>query len=57
MTRSEIKKRTVEDKFGRRYYCSLKNHAVGVKKMKRGNNKTMRRLQKEDIKLEILGKL
>lgn len=44
--RSENKKRTYEDKFARHFYC---NSYRFTWKMKRENNKKMRRILKKDI--------
>ena len=43
MKRSIINKMTWEDKFGRKYFCSLNNHRGGLAKMKKENRRELRR--------------
>lgn len=53
MKRSLFTKLTYEDKFGRKYYCSLNNHTSGLAKMKRENRRMSRRKLKKMIDTNI----
>ena len=44
---------TYEDKFGRKYYCSLNNHRNGLSKLKRINRREARRKLKKMIDTDI----
>lgn len=50
MKKSYFTRLSIEDKFGRKYYCSLINHPQGLAKHKKCNRKLARRKLKEEIK-------
>ena len=49
MKRNIFTNLTYEDKFGRKYYCSLNNHRNGLAKLKRINRREARRKLKKMI--------
>jgi hypothetical protein len=53
MKRNKFKNSSSEDKFARKYYCSLNNHKSGWAKVKRENRKIAKLKLREELKKEI----